>query len=56
MGQNFFFSKMIEFFEKPIDNSVKPTEFQIFKKFLFLSRLNFVSANFFLVFTEFLKI
>jgi hypothetical protein len=45
---------MTEFFEKPIDNSVKPVdnlvklaEFRVFKFFLFLSRLNFISANFF---------
>jgi hypothetical protein len=37
---------MINFFEKPADNSVKPVEFQVFKIFLFLSRLNFVSVDF----------
>jgi hypothetical protein len=37
---------MTEFFEKTIDNSVKPAEFWIFKIFLFLSRLNFVSTEF----------
>jgi hypothetical protein len=37
---------MIKFFEKPADNSVKPVEFQVFKIFLFLSRLNFVSVDF----------
>jgi hypothetical protein len=49
---------MIEFFEKMVDNSVKPAEFWIFKIFLFLSRLNFVSTEFFrflLNFTDFLK-
>jgi hypothetical protein len=38
---------MTEFFEKSADNSVKPVEFRVFKFFLFLSRLNFVSAEFF---------
>jgi hypothetical protein len=65
MGQNGF-SKMIKFFEKlvdnsvkPVDNLVKPTEFQVFKFFLFISRLNFISVDFFWFFpnfTEFLKI
>jgi hypothetical protein len=57
---------MFDFFEKPADNSVKPVdnsvklaEFLGFQNFLFLSRLNFVSADFFQFlpnFTEFLKI
>jgi hypothetical protein len=57
---------MTEFFKKPVDNSVKlvdnsvkPAEFQVFNFFLFLSRLNFISAEFFQFlpnFTKFLKI
>jgi hypothetical protein len=31
---------------KPVDNSVKPVKFQVFKFFLFLSRVNFVSTEF----------
>jgi hypothetical protein len=47
---------MIEFFEKPADNSVRPAEFQVFKIFLFLSRLNFVSVEFFWFLLNFIKI
>jgi hypothetical protein len=32
---------------KPVDNSAKPAEFQVFNFFLFLSWLNFVSIDFF---------
>jgi hypothetical protein len=41
-----FFEKPVDNSVKPVDNSVKPIEFQVFKIFLFLSRLNFVSAEF----------
>jgi hypothetical protein len=60
MGQNIFFSKMTHFFEKPVDNSVKPVdnsikpaEFWVFKFFLFISRINFVSAKIFRVLPNF---
>jgi hypothetical protein len=42
-----FFEKLGDNSVKPVDNSVKPAEFQVFKIFLFLSHLNFVSAEFF---------
>jgi hypothetical protein len=44
---------------KPVDNSVKPAEFQVSKFFLFLSWLYFISIEFFLLlpnFTKFFKI
>jgi hypothetical protein len=52
------FSKMTDFFEKSADNSVKLAKFQVSKFFLFLARLNFVSAEFFRFssnFSKFLK-
>jgi hypothetical protein len=64
MGQNVF-QKMAEFLKKstdnsvkPVDNSVKLTNFWVFKIFLFLLWLNLGSTNFFrflLNFTEFFK-
>jgi hypothetical protein len=51
-----FFEKSANNLVKPVDNSVKPAEFRVFKFFLFLSQLNFISAKKNLVFTEFLKI
>jgi hypothetical protein len=44
---NFFFEKPADNSVKLMDNLVKPAEFQIFNFFLLLSRLNFISDDFF---------
>jgi hypothetical protein len=41
------FLKMIEFFEKPADNLVKPAEFWVSNFFLFLTQPNFILIEFF---------
>jgi hypothetical protein len=38
---------MTIFFEKSNDNSIKSVEFRVLNLFMFLVRLNFVSADFF---------
>jgi hypothetical protein len=46
MGQNSLSKTTDFFFEKSVDNLVKPAKFCVSNFFLFLTRLNFVSTEF----------